>query len=182
MRFGPGRWAWITDTMLMLSSYAAMFVALALRFDSPHWLRLACVGLATAGVGATIYFLTLTRLLSPDVATVVTVDDRGPDVAGYLATYLLPLIVIGTPTTNDILAYTLILFVMGLVYVRSRAIQINPTFYLFGYRLFYVTADEGYAGYLLSRREPAPESRLRVVRRGRLLLEVGMGANTTDNE
>jgi hypothetical protein len=176
MRFGPGRWAWLTDTMLLLSSYAAMFIAMALRFDCPHWLRWACIGLAVIGVAATFYFLSLTKSLSHDSATLASVDDRGADVAGYLATYLLPLVVVGAPKLNDILAYALILCVIGLVYVRSRMVQINPTFYVLGYRLFYVATDEGFAGYLLARREPEAGSRLHVIRRARLLIEVGSGA------
>jgi len=168
--------------MLLLSSYAPMFVALALRFDCPHWLRYACVLLSIIGLLATIYFLSLTKSLSPDSATLLTIDDRGADVSGYLATYLLPLIVVEAPKLNDIIAYTLILFIIGLVYVRSRAIQINPMFYVLLYRLFYVTTDEGFAGYLLTRREPDPDSRLHVIRRGRLLIEVGTGAYTEDDD
>jgi hypothetical protein len=181
MKFGPGRWAWVTDTMLLLSSYSAMFVAMALRFDCPHWLRWTCVGLAVVGVAATFYFLSLRRSLSADSVTVVAVDDRGADVAGYLATYLLPLVVVEAPKLFDIIAYTLIFCVIGLVYVRSRMVQINPTFYILGYRLFYIESDEGFAGYLLAKREPDSGSRLHVIRRDRLLIEVGSGDTYSDH-
>jgi hypothetical protein len=68
------------------------------------------------------------RLLSRDYATIEAIDDRGADVSGYLATYLLPIIVVGVPTTNDIIAYGVVISTMGLVYVRSRMIPDKPDF------------------------------------------------------
>lgn len=182
---GLGRWAWITDVLLFLSSYAVMFGALALRFDSPKWLRWACVGLCVAGALSAAYIVTMQRRLAPEYATIKEVDDRGADVSGYLATYLLPLVVISAPNINDIVAYTMIFATMGVVYVRSRLIQVNPTLYLLGFRLFYILSEDGFAGYLLSRREPSIGDRLRIVQRDRLLLQIGgtgVQANTGDSK
>jgi hypothetical protein len=119
-----------------------------------------------------LWVLGVQRFLTRDWITITTVDDRGPDVGGYLATYLLPLVVISAPTAGDLWAYILIFGAMGFVYVRSRLIQINPTFYFFGYRLFYVTTQDGFAGYLLSVREPRAGEALQVVQRDRLLLDL----------
>ncbi len=167
-----GRLAWVTDGLLFLSSFALLFIALAMRFESPAWLRLACIGLAVAGLASGGFILSMQHLLSREYVTIESIDDRGSDVGGYLATYLLPLVVISSPSRWDIAAYVLVMFVIGVVYVRSRLVGVNPTLYLVGYRLFFVRTTEGFAGYLLSREEPAAGKRLRVVRRDNVLIEV----------
>jgi hypothetical protein len=165
--------AWFTDMLLFLSSYTPAFGALALRFDSPTWLRVACAALTAAGATASIWFLAVMRLFTKDSVAIETIEDRGADVAGYLATYLLPVVVLSTPTTLDVIAYAMIFAVIGIIFVRSRLVYVNPTFYVFWFRLFYVTTDHGFEGYLLTRSEPVPGDRLRVVQRNKLLLAVG---------
>jgi hypothetical protein len=169
---GLGRWAWVTDTLLFLSSYVVLFAALALRFQCPQWLPIVCWSVAGLGVASVIYLLVVQRFLTADLITIKTVEDRGPDVAGYVATYLLPLVVVEAPTNRDLLAYLLVFAAMGLIYVRSRLIQVNPTLYFFGYRLFRITTEDGFEGYLLTIDEPRPDDRLRVVQRDRLLLDL----------
>ena len=165
--------SWLTDSLLCLSSYAPMFFVLGLRFESPHWLRTVSFVLAAIGLVAALYFLFFLRLAGKDTIRLRTVDDRGTDVSGYLATYLLPLVVVGTPNNADIAAYAIVIFIMGLVYVRSNAVQINPMFYIATFRLFAVSNDDGFVGYLLARHAPATNDVLKVVRRGSLLLMIG---------
>lgn len=168
-----GSWAWVTDTLLFVSSYVPAFAALALRFECPSWLRWVCIGLTLVGVLATFYFLVVMRFLTKDWIVVDTIEERGADVGGYLATYLLPLVVVSAPTVQDMIAYLLVLASIGLIFVRSRLIYINPTFYLFWFRLFFVKTEDGFSGYLLTRNEPLVGDRVRVTQRGRLLLAVG---------
>lgn len=168
-----GNWAWVTDTLLFVSSYVPAFAALALRFECPPWLRWACIGLTVAGILATLYFLVVMRFLTRDRIVVDAIEERGADVGGYLASYLLPLVVVSTPTLPDMIAYLLILASIGLIFVRSRLIYINPTFYMFWYRLFFVKTEDGFSGYFLARSEPLVGDRVQVTQRGRLLLAVG---------
>lgn len=165
--------AWLTDMLLFISSYTPAFGALALRFESPAWLRIACIVLTAAGAISSTWFLIVMRFLTKDSVVIDTVEDRGGDVAGYLATYLLPVVVLSTPTTLDVIAYAVIFGVIGIIFVRSRLVYVNPTFYIFWFRLFYVTTDHGFEGYLLTRGEPVAGDRLEVVQHNKLLLVVG---------
>jgi hypothetical protein len=79
------------------------------------------------------------------------VGDHGSQVAGYLATYLLPLLVVPTPSLDDLVAYSLFLIVAGLVYVRSEMVEINPTLYVLGFRVLRVVSVEGFVGYAIVR-------------------------------
>ena len=161
-----------SSILLFFSSYTILFIALALRFTCPKWLPIGCWALAAVGLLATVGLLLLPRFFSRDVITIESVEDRGPDVGGYLATYIVPMVVVGTPTTMDLWAFGLILFAMALIFVRSRLIQVNPTLYFFGYRLFEVTTDHGFKGYLLSIEEPTIEERRTVVHFSNILLDM----------
>lgn len=63
--------------------------------------------------------------------------EQGGAVAGYLATYLLPLLAI-TPTGWRVTAaYAIYLLVLYVVYIRSDSlVLINPTLYLIAYRIY----------------------------------------------
>jgi hypothetical protein len=164
---------WFTDIFLFLSSAIILFVALALRFQDPPWLRLACIVLAALGALATGYLFVILNVRKKRVVVLTVVEDRGADVGGYLATYLLPVAVVGSPTLTDIIAYALILLAVALVYVRSNLRFINPTLYFLGFRLFAVTTVDGFEGYLLSKRDVEVGDAVSVNERGRFVLDRG---------
>jgi hypothetical protein len=139
---------------LFLSSYAALFVILAVRFDQ-RGLRLVCAGLALLGVGDTwiITHRVRTKAL-PYTITIRTVADVGGEVSGYVASYLLPFVTVANPSGRDLLGYGLFLAVAALIYVRSDLVRVNPTLYLFGYRVLHVQYGERGDQYLISRRVP----------------------------
>lgn len=169
MRF-PNR-AYV-DSLLFLSSFAPLFLALAFRFDAMP-LRATCLGLSVIGAAWLWGVLAFWKRRSPITAVIASCDDRGPDVGGYLAAYLLPLLVIPEPTAGDIAAYVLILSIIGVVYVRSRMIQLNPLLYVTGYRIWTVTTIEGFTGYLIAKNSPRPGDEISVVRREHVLLALG---------
>lgn len=69
--------------------------------------------------------------------TVSDTSEQGAAVAGYLATYLLPLLAVGTGGWRLTAAYGIYLLVLWVVYVRSdELVLINPTLYLFRFRIY----------------------------------------------
>ena len=69
--------------------------------------------------------------------TVSDPTEQGSAVAGYLATYLLPLLAIQSGGWRVTAAYGVYLVVLYVVYVQSDSlVLINPTLYLFGYRIY----------------------------------------------
>ena len=168
MRF-PSRG--FTDSLLFLSSFAPLFLALALRFDDTT-LRIVCGVLCFLGALALLAILNLWVDRTPMTIVVASADDRGPDVGGYIAAYLMPLVAVPKPTAADLAAYVMILLVIGLVYVRSRMIQMNPLLYLLGLRLYTITTLDGFRGYLISSDAPVAGDEIKVARRDNILLAV----------
>ena len=69
--------------------------------------------------------------------TVSDTNEQSAAVAGYLATYLLPLLAVGTGGWRLTAAYSIYLLVLWVVYVRSdQLVLINPTLYLFRFRIY----------------------------------------------
>ena len=138
---------------LFLSSYAPLFVILAIRFRRPE-LVLGCAVLAALGLLAVVWILWAERSKPPAAFTIQKVDDKGSEVAGYLASYLLPFLTLAEPANPEVVAYLIFLGVAAVVYVQSDMLQINPIFYLLRRRVVRVTTSTDWQGYLITRERP----------------------------
>jgi hypothetical protein len=68
--------------------------------------------------------------------------DQGGAVAGYLATYLLPLLSVNAHGWNTVAAYAIYLLTVYVIFVRSEnLVLVNPTLYVLGFRIFDVELD-----------------------------------------
>ncbi len=148
---------------MFVSSYAPLFLILAIRFDD-RWLQAACAAIAALGVLTLSLLLHAMKGKNKTPFSIVAVADQGTEVAGYLATYLLPFLTISEPALNDLVAYGLFLVVAGIVYVQSDMVQINPLLYVMGYRVSGITTSDGWNGYLIARHRPREEQTLLVSR------------------
>jgi hypothetical protein len=151
---------------LFVSSYSPLFVIAAIRFDG-FQLKAVCAVIASMGaVAALLVVIGVTQRKSERVAAVGSIEDRGSDVAGYLAAYLLPFVTVTQPTGADIAGYGVFLTVCAVIYVQSEMVQINPLLYFLGYRsVQFVTLDQPtFAGYGLFKGRPAIGDKVRLRR------------------
>jgi hypothetical protein len=143
----PGRW------LLFASSYSPLFLLAGFRSERAG-LRLGLYITAATCALALVLVIAAARHLEPQERTVTGTEDRGPDVAGYLATYLLPLLATPEPSTRDLTAYGAFILLVGLVYVRSSMVAVNPLVYVLGYRLSEISTAAGARQMLVSRDVP----------------------------
>lgn len=148
MRDGTG---WLTKPVMFISSYAPLFLMLAIRFEGDV-LRWTCLAIGATGLVA---FLIVQRLQksgpSPE-HLIVKAAAAGAGSSSYLAGYLLPFVTVASPSLQDIVAYSVFLFVAFVVHVRTDIIQVNPVLFLFGWRIYAVEDDAGFQGHLISRK------------------------------
>ena len=137
--------------VLFLSSYSPLFTILAIRFEDVK-LRLVMAGIATVGVLLLVLLLLSSRRAEPKRFMVSRVEDKGNDVAAYVATYLLPLIVLTVPTIPDLIGYAIFLAISAVVFVQSQMVVINPLVYMTGRRILLAHLDSGDSFYLINRR------------------------------
>lgn len=138
--------------LMFLSSYAPLLLILTVRFEE-LWLRTTCAVLAAIGI---VGLLVLMRLQHepPEQQgrhTLTEVRGAGEGASSYLAGYLLPFVTIESPSVTDLVAYALFFLVAYVVTTRTGIIQVNPTLFLFGYRVDSITDEYGARRYLLSR-------------------------------
>lgn len=163
-------------TLLFLSSYTPMFALIGIRSwdDSPEVTR-GCAVLAGLGIIGLALFLFSTQTHAELPVQVAQVERRDADVAAYAATYLLPFMTAFTNETADMLSLLGFIAVLGVVYVRSRLIYVNPLLTLIGYDLYRVTmtgktpsskqhASVGWPKYLLVRNAKVEPNNVIVVR------------------
>jgi hypothetical protein len=137
------------DWLCFLSSYAPLWAMFALRFDS-IWLRIGFGALAVLGVLITLLLLRRRQDERPSNTTIRVLRDGGAEISGYLAAYLLPFLTLAAPPLVDGFAYLIFFSVAGVIYVRSGLIQVNPTVYLFGWRVVCGSVALGAGGEGLS--------------------------------
>jgi hypothetical protein len=140
---------------LFLSSYSMLFAILALRFERPP-LVIGCWILAALGVAAAAWILATEKAKGPGSFEIDKIEDQGPQIAAYLASYLLPFVTLAEPSDRDAVGYVLFLLVLALVYVQSDMLQINPILYLFRRRVVKITTKANWQAYLITRRVPLP--------------------------
>jgi hypothetical protein len=144
----------LMDLCLLLSAYSPLFLIGAIRADD-DLLRNWLLGL---GIGFTLLVLvpiTGARSRSARPFRIAEVQSASGEVAAYVATYILPLLVVGDKKPRDLVAYAVCLAVIGVIFVRGRLLHYNPWVFLFLYRVFSVrVGDRGY--YLVAKDEPRP--------------------------
>ena len=161
--------AFIVRGFLFLASYAPLFAILAIRFQGTV-LRSVCGGLAAIGL---LYLASALLLITRDsqarVYPIRTVDDASGEVAGYLATYILPFVTIPSPSGTDIAGYCIMAGVVAVIFVQSDLATINPTLYLFGLRVATIESN-GTSRHLVCRKLPGPNTQIEAVKVAGLLI------------
>jgi hypothetical protein len=166
---GDDSTALLVRALLFVSSYAPLFVILAIRFQG-EILRGLCAGLAAIGFGYLAVVLgAVSRHAQQRAYPVVAVEDASGQAAGYLATYILPFVTAPSPSAADLAGYCILGLVALVIFMRSGLAQINPTLYVLGWRVAAIrTGTTGY--YLVCRRLPRPSAEINAVRVAGLLV------------
>jgi hypothetical protein len=142
--------------LLFLSSYSPLFLLLGLRSygKSDAIFGLACVALGLSIIGLALFaFAAATR--SSEEHRLLSVEPSDGDVAAYAATYLLPFLAIFGAGWRDVLALGLFVVFIGILYVNSQMIFVNPVLAVMGYHLYRVQTTTAPAQSPPSSRSPS---------------------------
>jgi hypothetical protein len=124
--------------LLFLSSYAPAFVILAVRaYGRSCVMFWAAIGLLALSVVVFAVFIRFTeRGPSPFRATIDELEPRNPEMAAYVATYLLPFLTVTGANAQDVIALVLFLFFIGVLWVSSGMLYLNPLLRLVGVHIY----------------------------------------------
>lgn len=132
----PRRWIMF---VLFLSSYAPLFLLVGLRsVGRSDVVTIACGVLIFLGALGTVVFLQAAERKPTGTYQLLEVADRNGDVAAYAATYLLPFVTVFSGEWQDVATLAAFVVFLGVLYVRSRLIYVNPVLSILGYHLWSV--------------------------------------------
>jgi hypothetical protein len=142
-----------TRLILFLSSYAPLFLIIALRgWHESRSLALGLVTVAVISVVVLFVFLRNAQKLAQDKIQISSVASRDGDAMSYIVTYLLPFLAVKLNDLTDIASLGIVLFVIGLLYVNSNMIYTNPVLNIAGYHIFEIQDGGGKKTALICKR------------------------------
>lgn len=133
--------------LLFLSAYSPVFLLLGLRaYGRACAIVILSLALFLAAVLGVLALLHVLRRTEPQRMRVVVVEPRDGDLAGFLVAYLLPFVGVVASDWRDVVAIAGFIALIGVVYVNSRMLYVNPLFALFGYHLISIRATTDLTG------------------------------------
>ena len=122
---------------LFLSSYAPATLLVAVRVASSDWtLALALLALTVMLVVVAALAYRILSVGNEDGFSIRSADAQREAFTSYLLGYLLPVILVDLNDTSAVTAVALFLILLGVIFVRSNLIYLNPLLALAGFRLF----------------------------------------------
>lgn len=129
--------------MLFLSSYFPLALIFFFLFfeQQPVWaIVILAIGLSGLII-MMLYFLRFAPRLGSIQEKITGLQRRDGDVMGYIASYLLPFVAIPFGGWQQGVALLIFVGVLGIVYVNSNMIYINPMLNLIGYHVYEIILE-----------------------------------------
>ena len=128
---------------LFLVSYFPLFVIMSvLHYDYLIILYSAIILSAVGFVGLVITIMTYNKISGSRIQAKEIKSDGKVNFQYFLA-YIIPFIAIDIDETRQLLAYSVLFVFIGILYVKTNLIYVNPTLIILGYNLFrFKTEDE----------------------------------------
>jgi hypothetical protein len=164
--------------MLFISSYLPLAVIywVFLIIQHPLW---AWIILSAGALGTLFTFLYIGKILpnrEPMQIKIAAQKSRDSEVMSYVASYIIPFITSSFNSWQQVVATTVFLVVLGLVYISSDMICINPVLNISHYQVYEIEVEQSPETHILitrRRRQLRHGDVIRVVDAGRgIFLEV----------
>lgn len=152
--------------MLFLSSYFPLTLIFFVLFveQQPLWAIIALIIGLSGLITMALYFFQFAPNLGSIQERIIGMQRHDGDVMGYIASYLLPFIAIPFAGWQQGVALLIFVIVLGIVYVNSNMIHINPMLNLFGFHVYEVILEQSETPHsLITRRRVAKNETLHMI-------------------
>lgn len=105
-------------------------------------LPLLCVALLVLSLVFYAAFHRLIQGAKDGPFNIVEIEDKSADHLVFLATYVIPLVSFGLETPRQFISLTIVLVVIGAIYVRTNLFYANPTLSLLGFKIYTVKFEQ----------------------------------------
>jgi hypothetical protein len=138
---------------LFLSSYAPLFGILAYKNRGCPKIWITLGGIATGSLIALLVVMLSKRKEKGPMLVVKHSRPKDGDVLAYTATYLVPFLSVDLTHTEGVVVLASFLLVLGIVYINSDMLFVNPVLNLARYHSFWITDQDDHEYSLITRRE-----------------------------
>lgn len=159
--------------LLFLSSYfplAAIFFILFI--GKQRWVAISTLSIGLLGLVGMAWYLRRVQRIGPIQVKIKDIQRRDAEAMSYIVSYLIPFLAVPFNGWEQGFALAIFFLVLGVLYVNSNMIHINPMLNLAGYHLYEITLEDGAVHSLLTRRRILRGEKLSVIKAGEdILLE-----------
>ncbi len=150
--------------LLFLSSYFPLtLIIFILMFEKNLIIAATILVLGILGLAGVSLYLFTVQKLNPLSIEVAAVRRRDGEAMSYIVTYLLPFLAVPFSTVEQSIGLGIVFVVLGILYVCSDMIHINPMLNLLGFHIYEIELKNGDIYSIIARGR---------VRRGRTLSAV----------
>lgn len=128
--------------LFFISAYSPLFIILAIRnIDDSSLLNfnnyLACflILISLISLWFVKFFLDQQQEIQPEQFEIVEIEDKTGELSTYILTYLVPFLTINLHSKKDIFSLLIFIYIIGLIYVNSNMIYINPVIMIFKHKI-----------------------------------------------
>jgi hypothetical protein len=110
----------------------------------------ACIGIVSLiGLAAFFRFVSTT---SPRLQQVVQVQNKDAEVMAYIVSYVFPFLGLNFEDPMNVISLGIFFAILGVIYINSNMIHINPTLNIFGYHIYEIETSSGSTQTVISRK------------------------------
>lgn len=154
----------IVRLLLFVSSYSPLaLVFFFLLFEHHSRLAFAISAFGAIGLIGMFVYLRWAQTLAPFSVRIAHIQRRDGEAMSYIVTYVIPFLAVPFSSWQEGVALSIFFVVLGVLYVHSNMIYINPMLNLSGYHIYEVTLENGSIHILLARRRIGRITELSVV-------------------
>jgi hypothetical protein len=142
-----------TRILLFISSYFPLLIIITLQ----NWKAYGVWSLIPASIGAISLlglatFLHFVSTTSPRVQQVVQVQRKDAEVMAYIVSYVFPFLGLNFEDPMNVISLGIFFAILGIIYINSNMIHINPTLNIFGYHIYEIETPSESTQTVISRK------------------------------
>jgi phosphatidylglycerophosphate synthase len=156
--------SFLTRVMLFLCSYFPLCVIIAVVFfRRSYWLSLSVLLAGLLGLLGSLIYLRLAKSFAAVRISVKGHQRKDAETMSYILTYLVPFVVVPSDDWEKLVSLAIFFVVLGLLYINTNMIHINPMLNIFGYRIYELSQDDGAVHALITKRRVMRGSEIDVI-------------------
>lgn len=129
--------------LLFLTSYFPLFgIIMILHYQTIEVFYILIPVIIISSIALIKVVLDLNKVVGKPINSKHKIENNGKDVLQYFLTYVIPFLALETLGWQNLAVYGIIFFIIGIIYVKSDLICLNPTLLLLGYNIYKVTTDD----------------------------------------